>query len=169
MTERIQPDNVPDERTALEQFLDYYRETLQVKCDGLTDEQLKLRSCPPSDLSLIGLVRHMAEVEHAWFRVRVNGEEPRFRYVDITKQDDNSDFELVDDCDPAEDFAAWREEIAGAKAVMAGIDSLDQTFEHPRHGTMNVRWVLIHMIEEYARHAGHADLLRERIDGATGY
>jgi uncharacterized damage-inducible protein DinB len=168
MTERVEPPYVAGELELLEGFLDYYRETLAVKCEGLTDEQLKERSVPPSALSLLGLVRHMAEVERAWFRIRLNGEDLGFRYVTLDDANPDGDFNDVDDADAAEGMAAWREEIDHARRIVRADPNLDRTFTHPRRGEISLRWVLIHMIEEYARHAGHADLLRERIDGAVG-
>lgn len=168
MAERVDPPYVAGELETLETFLDYYRETLALKCAGLTDEQLRERSVPPSPLSLIGLIRHMAEVERSWFRVRVNGEELGFRYVTLDDTNPDGDFADVDTADVAADLAAWREEIDHARRVVRESESLDREFEHPRRGTISLRWVMVHMIEEYARHAGHADFLRERIDGATG-
>lgn len=168
MSERVDPPYLASELDTLEGFLDYYRETLAVKCEGLTDEQLRERSVPPSPLSLIGLVRHMTEVERAWFRIRVNGEELGFRYVTLDDTNPDGDFNDVDTADVAANLAAWREEIDHARRIVREDPSLERTFEHPRRGTISLRWVMVHMIEEYARHAGHADFLRERIDGATG-
>lgn len=168
MAERVEPPYVAGELDLLVAFLDYYRETLAVKCEGLTDEQLKVRSVPPSALSLLGLVRHMAEVERAWFRIRLNGEDIGFRYVTLDDTNPDGDFNDVDGADAAEGMAAWREEIGHARRIVGADPNLGRTFTHPRRGEISLRWVLIHMIEEYARHAGHADLLRERIDGAVG-
>jgi uncharacterized damage-inducible protein DinB len=155
-----------DERASLELWLDYHRQTLLLKCAGLTPEQLVLRAVEPSSLTLLGLFRHMAEVERSWFRRRVAGEPVDFLYVDV---DTNPDGEF-DDVDPAHaerDFATFAGEVEAARAVAAG-RSLEETFFHTyRKVHRNLRWVYLHMIEEYARHNGHADLLRERIDGAT--
>jgi hypothetical protein len=164
--ERPDPDRISGERTALEQWLDYHRLTLQQKCAGLTAEQLRTRAVPPSTLSLIGLVRHMTEVEQWWFRMHVNGEDLVFPYdPDST----GKDFE-VDDADVEHDLEAYRQEIVTCRAATADKD-LDLVVpsrgDHPER-TRDVRWVYLHMIEEYARHNGHADLLREAIDGATG-
>jgi hypothetical protein len=152
-----------DERTMLVAWLEYHRATLAVKCDGLTDDQLRTRSVPPSTLSLLGLVRHMAEVELNWFRFWLGGQEPHPRYEEET------DFDEVDTADVAEAFEYWRSECDHARDVLATFDSLDAVGadQHPGSG-FSVRWVLIHMIEEYARHNGHADLLRETIDGTKG-
>ena len=107
----------------------------------------------------------MAEVERSWFRRRVAGEQIEFLYW--TADNEDADFDGLDGVDPAAEFATFERECAAADA--AGRDrALDDTFTHPRHGEMSVRWVYLHMIAEYARHNGHADLIRERIDGATG-
>ncbi|BCB82183.1 DinB family protein [Phytohabitans flavus] len=165
--ERRHEPYVADERAMLEGWLDYHRDTLLLKCQGLTADQLRQRSVEPSSLSLLGLVRHMADVERGWFRRRVGGEAdlPGIYYTD-----DNPDgeFDDVDTADAEADFATFRAEVELAKAAAAG-RGLDETFVHTRTGEeINVRWVYVHMIEEYARHNGHADLIRERIDGMTG-
>jgi uncharacterized damage-inducible protein DinB len=155
-----------DEVAMLTAWLDQHRQTLLWKCEGLTAEQLKQASAPPSALTLLGLVRHMAEVERGWFRKRVGGEELDWIYC--TDASPDGDFDDVADADPAADFAAFEAEVAAARQALAG-HSLDETFFNQRRQTdMSVRWVVVHMIEEYARHNGHADILRERIDGATG-
>jgi uncharacterized damage-inducible protein DinB len=164
---REEPPNVAGERDALEAWLDYHRATLESKCAGLTAEQLRRRSVEPSSMSLLGLVRHMAEVERSWFQRRVAGRDVGFIYCDAESNPDG-DFDDVDTADADADFATYRREVAEARAAAAG-RSLDDTFVHDRlQVEMDVRWVFIHMIEEYARHNGHADLIRERIDGATG-
>jgi hypothetical protein len=164
LTERVRPPNVAPEREALERWLDYHRQTLLTKCAGLTGEQLSLRSIPPSSLSLLGLVRHMTEVERSWFRVRLGGLEPDPLYY----SDDNPDGDF-DDVDPAAaetDFATYLAEVEVVRQAVAGRD-LDDRFEGRLH-QLDLRWAMLHMIEEYARHNGHADLLRECIDGVTG-
>jgi hypothetical protein len=123
--ERPQVPRVADERAMLEAWLDYHRATLLMKCAGLSDEQLKLRSAEPSTLSLLGLVRHLTDVERGWFRRGVGGQK-------------------------------------GPE-----VEPIYYSDERPE-GDIEDRWIYLHMIEEYARHNGHADLLRERIDGATG-
>ena len=164
--ERKDPPTIADERTSLEAWLDFHRDTLLQKCAGLTAEQLKQRSVDPSSLSLLGLVRHMTEVERAWFRRRFRGEQ--IGWVYYTDKDSEADFDDVDSADAEADFSAYREEVVLARAAAAG-HGLDETFFHTQRETdMDLRWVYVHMIEEYARHNGHADLLRERIDGATG-
>jgi uncharacterized damage-inducible protein DinB len=164
---RTEPPHVADERATLEGFLDFHRTTLAWKCEGLTPEQLARRAVPPSTMSLLGLVRHLAEVEWAWFdRVDTGVRRPP---VYFSEEDPDGDFNgavaeqaVVDDA-----FASWHRAVEQSRAVTARTE-LDATFEHDRDGTTSFRWVLTHMIEEYARHNGHADLLREAIDGATG-
>ena len=166
--ERVDAPTVADERGMLDGWLEFHRATLLGKCTGLTSEQLKQRAVEPSSMSLLGLVRHMAEVEQSWFQRRIAGRELPFIYCDVETNPDG-DFDDVDDADPAADFARYQQEVEAARAVVQS-RSLDETFMHARMGVeMSVRWVYVHMIEEYARHNGHADLLRERIDGATGY
>ncbi|MDH2429951.1 DinB family protein [Sphaerisporangium sp. TRM90804] len=163
---RVSPPFVADERTMLDNWLDWHRETLAVKCAGLTEDQLRERSAPPSTLSLLGLVRHMANVERAWFRRVLNGEDVPWLYK--TGDDPDADLNAVDTASAEEAFATWRAEIAYAREISAAFP-LDAVGKGKRHGQdCSHRWILIHMIEEYARHNGHADLLRERIDGATG-
>jgi uncharacterized damage-inducible protein DinB len=163
---RDRPPAVADERPMLEGWLDFHRATLLQKCTGLTSEQLKARSVEPSALSLLGLVRHMAEVERWWFRRNFAGEPLDGLYC--TEESEDGDFDDVATADPAVDLARFAEECALARQTVAD-RGLDETFVHPRRGTeMSLRWIFVHMIEEYARHNGHADLLRERIDGHTG-
>jgi hypothetical protein len=165
---RVRPQRVSDERTMLDEWLDFHRATLLMKCAGLDAEQLRRRSCEPSTLSLLGLVRHMTEVERGWFLRGVGGssiQDVPYLYLDNDTNPDG-DFDDVDTADPAADFAAYGTACTAARAACAGAD-LDDTFTR-RDMTFSVRWVYVHMIEEYARHNGHADLLRERIDGVTG-
>jgi len=164
---RVEPTTAADERATLTEFLDYYRATLAVKCAGLTPEQLARRAVEPSSLSLLGLVRHMGEVEQGWFR-GFAGEQITRPYSSSENRDGDFD-DVVGDQQCVDDaLAFWQSEIAHAREITAA-HSLDRTYAHPRHGTeFSLRWILVHMIEEYARHCGHADLLRERIDGATG-
>jgi uncharacterized damage-inducible protein DinB len=164
MTSRIDPPYQAEERAMLDSWLEFHRATLGWKCDGLTDEQLRERSVPPSTMSLIGLVRHMAEVERNWFRRVLSGEDAPGLY--FSDADPDGDFDNVATVTRAEAFAAWDAECENARTVAARLE-LDDV--GTRHGeAVSLRWVLVHMIEEYARHNGHADLIRERIDGATG-
>lgn len=168
-TAREDPPWTGPERAGLEGWLRYHRDTLAVKCDGLTPEQLCTRSVHPSSMSLIGLVRHMTEVERSWFQGLVAGKD-RIEAPLIYCTDDNLDGDF-DDVDPStveSDMETWRRECLASDGVVAAAD-LDDTRVHSRWGhTISVRWVMNHMIEEYARHNGHADLLREAIDGSTG-
>jgi uncharacterized damage-inducible protein DinB len=164
--DRPEPPLTGDERATLNGFLDFHRATVEWKCSRLTAEQLARRSTPPSTMSLLGLVRHLADVERSWSdRVAGVQRDPFF----YTAERPNDDFDGAE-ADPAaveQAFATWRAEVDNARRVTAATE-LDATFEHPRNGTTSLRWVLAHMVEEYARHNGHADLLREAIDGATG-
>ena len=150
----------------LQGWLDWHRDTLLHKCAGLTAEHLKRASVEPSNLTLLGLVRHMADVERAWFRRRAAGEEIESIYGGPDNVD--GDLDDVADADAEADFATFRAEVAACDAAAAGC-ALDDTFIHPRSlREISIRWIYTHMIEEYARHNGHADLIRERIDGLTG-
>jgi Protein of unknown function (DUF664) len=164
--DRSDPPTVAGERQALESWLDYHRATLLFKCQGLTGEQLALRAAEPSSLSLLGLVRHMAEVERSWFRRRLAGQ-AELGALFCSDQYPDGDFDLVQPAAAEADFATFAAECDLARAAAAG-RSLDDTFVHPGAGIIDLRWVYVHMIEEYARHNGHADLLRERTDGVTG-
>jgi hypothetical protein len=164
--ERSSAPHVADEREMLQGWLDFHRRTLLIKCAGLTEAQLKTAAIEPSPMTLLGLVRHMAKVERWWFRRNAAGLPLDHLYS--TDEEPDADFRPLDDADAAKDLATFAEECAAADAAVAG-RSLDDTYPHPRRGTdMSLRWAYVHMIEEYARHNGHADLLRERIDGTTG-
>ncbi|MFB9435555.1 DinB family protein [Streptomyces showdoensis] len=165
---RVDPGTLTGEREALEQWLDFHRATLATKCEGLDDAQLRTPSAPPSDLNLMGLVRHMAEVERGWFR-RVLAGESEAGWIYTTKEDHDADVHVTSEDTWAEAYATWQAEIAHARANAAG-RGLDEpgSGTHRSGKTFNLRWIYLHMIEEYARHNGHADLIRERIDGATG-
>ncbi len=165
--ERIDPARVLAERQALEAWLDYHRDTLLFKCAGLTASQLKERAVPPSRLSLLGLVRHMTEVERWWFSIHAGNTDLPFPY---DPDQTGEDFEALDDADAAANIEALRHEIADARAAVAGKQLDDVVPSHGDHPerVRDIRWIYLHMIEEYARHNGHADLIRERIDGATG-
>ena len=181
MTERTYPDMWVDpdhdprdtgtqprgERETLVDYLRSYRLTIEMKCDGLEAEQMARRSVPPSTLSLLGLVRHLAKVEHSWFR-RVMQGEPLDRLY-WSEEDRDLDFNgAVADPAVVEDaWSSWRREVAHAEDYVAAAPSLDVVGTHHAE-PIELRNVLVHLIEEYARHAGHADLLRECIDGRTG-
>ena len=165
---RTEPPLVTGEREALEAWLDFQRETLLVKCSGLTADQLREHAVPPSGLTLLGLVRHMTDVERWWFRVHATNQEMAFRY--FTEDNLDADFEDLDEPDAPAVLAAFWEEVDAARAAVRG-KSLDEqvpSHGHHRERVRDIRWLYLHMIEEYARHNGHADLIRERIDGVTG-
>ncbi len=164
ITRRPEPV-IADERASLEAWLDYHRDTLRMKCAGLSGEQLAQRSCEPSSLSLLGLVRHMSEVERSWFRRRFAGQTVDLLYC--SDEDPDGDFDNVDPAMAETDLATLDTEVDLAREVCAG-HALEETFQTGRGNTLDLRWIYVHMIEEYARHNGHADLLRERIDGVTG-
>ncbi|WP_370864555.1 DinB family protein [Nocardioides agariphilus] len=159
--------NARGEKAVLAEYLDHYRKTLEMKCDGLDAEQLARRSVPPSTMSLLGLVRHMAAVEHSWFQRQMQAkDEPR---LFGKNEDRDADFNeaVADQAVVDEAFATWREQIAAADAFYEGVDDLGATVDLDGH-EVEIRDIVVHMIEEYARHCGHADLLRECIDGRTG-
>ena len=162
---RVDPPFEADERTTLTAFLDFLRDTLALKCEGLTDDQLRERAVPPSSLSLLGLVRHMAEVERNWFRPVLGGEEMAGFFS--PHLDWEVAFRDLATADVAEAFRLWRAECDHARALVAAPPSFDVT-GFRSSGYVSLRWVMTHMIEEYARHLGHADLIRERLDGSTG-
>jgi uncharacterized damage-inducible protein DinB len=182
MAERIFPDMWVDpeddprdggpslggERETLLDYLRAQRLTLPMKCDGLDAEQMARRSVEPSSLSLLGLVRHLADVERTWFRQRLAGEDAPRRFR--TAEDRDADFNgaVADPAVVDEAWAAWREEVAFAENFVAQAPDLDVVGRWGDDQAVSLREVLVHMIEEYARHNGHADLLRERIDGRTG-
>jgi hypothetical protein len=161
---RDMPTNA-GEREMLQSWLDFHRDTLLAKCAGLTADQLVEASAPPSTLTLLGLVRHMTEVERSWFRQRFLGQ--RIGDLYHTGADEDADFNEALPEGAEADFAAFGAEIRICDRVVAG-RGLDETFGASRGRTLSLRWIYVHLIEEYARHNGHADLLRERIDGATG-
>lgn len=150
----------------LRAFLDYHRATLAMKCDGLTDEDLRRQSMPPSTLSLLGLVRHMAEVERAWFRRVIGGEAVGLLWSQ------EGDYQVAYDARAAtrsDAFDAWQAEVERSRRIEASADSLDVLGHQARWDEdVSLRLVMIHVLLEYARHNGHADFLREAIDGVTG-
>ncbi|GGV14444.1 hypothetical protein GCM10010495_30450 [Kitasatospora herbaricolor] len=165
-TERIAPPLTGGEREMLRAFLDFHRATLAMKCDGLSDEELRRRSSPPSTLSLLGLVRHMAEVERTWFRRVIDAEDVPLVWSD------EMDYQAAYDASTStrsEAFAAWQAEVEHSRRIEAAAESLDVTGHQPRWGEdVSLRLVMLHMMHEYARHNGHADFLREGIDGVVG-
>ncbi len=162
--DRTEPDTTGDERALLDGFLDFHRQTLLWKCAGLTDEQLVARPLPTTTLSLLGIVRHIVEVERGWFYDYL-GEKAEPVYY--TEERVNDDFDATDSVPPAEVFARLAAEVDRIRRDIAAVP-LDTEVTDKRGKAYSLRWVYIHMIEEYARHNGHADLLREAIDGVTG-
>ncbi|MET9963384.1 DinB family protein [Streptomyces sp. NPDC006326] len=165
---RTEPSTSANERDMLDGWLDYHRATLAWKCEGLSDEQLRRSPLAPSELSLLGLVRHMAEVERYWFREVMLGEDLPELYC--TREDPDGDFHFTDEDTWAEAEQVWQTEVELARQAAAGrsLDLMSLPESHHRGEAFSLRWVYTHMIEEYARHNGHADLLREQTDGATG-
>lgn len=169
MVDRRDPQWAPDERTVLEEFLRYSRDTIELKTQGLSDAQAAAAVCPPSMLTLTGLVRHLAEVERNWFQRRFRGDAATPIYY--TDERPDGDLEVEPTTSLAESVRVWRREVAVSDDVLAACSDLDEiaATDSKRHGERpNMRWILVHMIEEYQRHCGHADLLRERIDGVVG-
>jgi uncharacterized damage-inducible protein DinB len=165
---RTDPPAQVDERATITAFLRWQRDTLELKCSGLDAADLARRSVEVSTLSLLGLVRHMAEVERGWFRRVMAGQvaPPLFS----SKDDPDGDFDGAAP-DPRlveEAWTAWRSEVDFAERFVAEAPDLDVAGDDPWRGPVSLRWVLLHMVEEYARHNGHADLLRQAIDGAVG-
>ena len=153
------------ERETLDGLLDWHRATLVWKCAGLTGAQLAQQPVPASSLSLLGLIRHLTDTERAWFRRRVAG----LALPDVYGRPDRPEasFEEADPAGARGDLDRLTAEWELCRQAVAGVP-LARTFEHERWGTLSVRWVYGHMIAEYGRHLGHADLLRESIDGVTG-
>ncbi|MFF4243725.1 DinB family protein [Streptomyces sp. NPDC001822] len=163
---RTGPPTAGDERETLRAFLDYHRATLAMKCEGLDDEQLRQRSMPPSTLSLLGLVRHMAEVERAWFRRVFDDNEAPMVWSD------RIDFQAAYDASASnrtEAFGAWEAEVENSRRIEREAASLDLTGLQPRwEREVSLRMVMVHVLLEYGRHNGHADFLREGVDGTVG-
>lgn len=151
-----------DERSALLRFLDYQRAVLGRKAMGLSEQQAKLTSCPPSGLTMLGLVRHLSGVERWWSRSVTGSKDFQLHSDSDTTE---GDFFPPPDATLAEALESYWGEVAAADDIFATADLEDR---QRNGGIHNVRWILIHLVEEYARHCGHADLLREAIDGAVG-
>jgi hypothetical protein len=163
---RTDPPYDGAERDVLLAFLDYHRDTFRWKCQGLTPEQLLRRAQPPSTLCLLGLMRHLADCERQWFLERFGGGPTLLLYG---PGDDDLDVDEADEASVAAAWTAWEQQVAAARELLAHA-VLDATAIRPtRDGSLpTLRWIVLHMIEEYARHNGHADLIREAIDGTTG-
>src|SRR5258705_9571169 len=162
---RTEPVYVAPERQMLDAWLEFHRPTLLLKCEGMHDAGRKRRPVATSNLSLHGLVRHMAEVERGWFR-RTLQHEPEAPSIWYDPAIEDSELVPLDDADWDADLAAWQAECERSRAAAAAHE-LDDT--GLRHGEpCSLRWIYVHMIEEYARHNGHADLIRELVDGHVG-
>lgn len=167
-THRSDSIGLADERTQLEAFLDFYRNTLLRKCEGLSVDQLKARPVSTSDMTLLGLIRHYAGVEQFWFEF-IFADELSAWYYDAA-DDPDVDFHDLDGISCEQALENFHNSIATSKRITLG-HALDTVAAqaHPNGFQVNLRWIYIHLIEEYARHAGHADLMRELIDGTVGY
>ena len=155
-----------DERTIQLDFLRCQRLTLELKCSGLGVSELARRSVEPSTLSLLGLIRHMADVERVWFREIMSGEKDVVHFFSKAEPDGAFEGAVADQAVVAEAWNAWWDEIAFAERFVRDAPDLEMTAKH--HGHVSLRYVLARVIAEYARHNGHADLIRERIDGRLG-
>jgi len=170
---RTEPAYVADERTMLEAWLEFHRTTLLLKCDGVDRAGLVARPVATSLLSLHGLVRHMADVERTWFtRVLLRAPDTKPLFFDPAVDDsdpavDDSELVPLDDADWEHDVAVWQQECARSREHAARFTLEDTGLR--RGSEVSLRWIYAHMIEEYARHNGHADLIRELVDGAVGW
>ena len=157
---------VATEREALTAYLEYYRATVEMKCRGLSTEQARIRSMPPSTMSLHGLVRHLAGVERWWFQQNFERRDVPFLF--FTEDNPDLDFNPPADADFGSDLHAWRAECAVSRDIVAAHDLDDTARPLDWHEDVDLRWLILRMITEYAQHCGHVDLLREGIDGKTG-
>lgn len=164
---RTGPPFMAGERESLEAWLEFYRQTLPIKVGGLSAAQLCRGAVPPSTLTIVGIVRHLTDVERYWFSNVAAGTTEPARY---RSADPDADFTGYSERTALEDVAAFSEELGHVRKHAACITDLDAPLPGLRHGQeLNLRWIYTHMIEEYARHLGHVDLLRECVDGRTGY
>ncbi len=163
---RPEPPMTGDERPMLTVWLDYQRATLLWKCEGLDGAALVRHGVPPSSLTLLGLVRHMALVEWSWFDHVFNGSPSPEPFS--TQEDRDADFNDLDPARAMADIELFQRQCDRSRAIAAAAPSLDALAASTEKPPLSLRWIMVHMIEEYARHNGHADLLREQIDGAVG-
>jgi hypothetical protein len=154
-----------DEEATLRGLLEWHRATLLWKCSGLTADELIMRSVPPSTLSLLGVIRHLSDAERAWFRRYFRGEQIPEAYA--RPDAPNAAFDEIEAGGAEADVGRLISEWDASRAAVAGA-SLEERFVHEQFGEMSLRWVYNHMIAEYARHIGHTDFLRQRIDGGVG-
>ncbi|GAA2232322.1 DinB family protein [Promicromonospora sukumoe] len=178
----VRPDDVPrtdpppaaDEATMLRSFVDFYRATIRRQCAGLTAEQLRTPH-PPSTMTLAGMLKHLAYVEDVWFSVRLRGNDPAPPWDTVDWSADRDwDWNSALSDTPEQLTALFDDAVAASERILDEVvaGGLDQEVaRRPAHaghgGAVTLRWILVHMVEEYSRHAGHADLLREALDGAT--
>jgi uncharacterized damage-inducible protein DinB len=164
--DRIGPAGIGGERQVLREFLDYQRATLAMKCQDLSDDDLRRTAVPSSGLSLLGLVRHLVEVEREWFRRVIGGEDLPLVWSD------ERDFQIAYEASSStrsEAFGAWEREVAESRRIEAALESWDVVVPVARwEEDASVRVIVVHVLTEYCRHNGHADLIREAIDGVTG-
>jgi uncharacterized damage-inducible protein DinB len=163
---RAEPDYLLGDRPMLEAWLEFHRTTLLMKCEGLDDAARKRRPVESSLLSLHGLLRHMAEVERGWFQ-RVLLRQPDVPTIWFDPDVDDSELVPLDDADWDSDVAQWEAECAAGRAAAAAHQLADTGIKDG--APCSLRWIYVHMIEEYARHNGHADLIRELVDGQVGW
>lgn len=165
---RVDPDLQASEAVMLSSFLTWQRQTLSLKCQALTAEQLCLATAPRSNLTLLGLIRHMADMECFWFRHKLAGQGMPYVFSSQEAPDAAFDDVVATEETVAAAFAVWQQEIAFAQEFLHDAPGLASTGTNLAPGAVTVRWVMMHLIEEYARHNGHADLIRQGIDGRVG-
>ncbi len=163
MKERPYPRRSGTEKEVLEDYLNWYRETLLIKVDGLTDADMKRRFVP-SETTLFGIVHHLAYVERWWFQDVFLGRSVEYPWTD---EDPDADWRVEGSIPSEEAIALYKQECEKSKQIV-GDANLDERAKHPEFQDMMLRRIVVHMIEETARHVGHADILRELTDGATG-
>jgi uncharacterized damage-inducible protein DinB len=164
MTTRYRAPLAGDEGATLTGFLDHYRQVLLSLADGLPDDALR-RRLVESDTTLLGLVKHLAYVERWWFRDIFTGEDVSYPWTD---EDPDADFRIEPDEKTSDLLTLYRDECERSRKIVASAASLDERARKPGREEYSLRWILVHMIEETARHAGHADILREQLGGTTG-
>ena len=157
---------VAGEREALTAYLEYYRATVEMKCQGLTPEQARARSMPPSTLSVHGLVRHLAGVERWWFEQNFERRDVPFLF--FTEENPDLDFDPPAEADFAADLEVWRAECEVSRDIVSAHELDDIARPLDWYEDVDLRWLILRIITEYAQHCGHLDLLREGVDGRTG-
>lgn len=166
-TKRTAADTTGDERAVLTSLLEFHRETLFAKCEGISEAQLKKRAVPPSAMSLLGLLRHMIQVEMFWTQECLEGRRPEYPFENLEVPD--SEFEDLESMSVEEVFFRYLAAVEVSRTSLASYDFDELKFARILRQEVSVRFIHTHLLEEYARHCGHADLLREAVDGKTGY